>query len=413
MSTIFLLLDAFRYDYVSKEVTPFLWNCSKEGKYIKRVIPSAGFCERSEIFTGQKPDESGFFTAIGFDPENSPYDDAYLHKLEFIEKLLCFGSKILSSKNKRRVNERFRSYAEQSFRKKGIVMSSYLIPLRWLHHFSLTEDRIDMRKPEAFSKTSIFELLEQKDRSYFYDTFTALNFHSPYNSDTARLDAVVEDIGGDAKDLYLIYISSTDAYGHSLGPGSQEFKNILKELDKNLENFFNRLEKIAPGNRYIFLGDHGMLPVDKQFDAECEINHIISSSGLSKKRDYVFFLDSTMVRFWGLTQKAKKYFSEVLFKSAAFKENGSWINDELAEKYSIPWPDRRYGDYLWIANPGVLVFPDFFHRTNPYKGMHGYDTNLPESQGLCICYGMGIEASNIEKEYLYNIYHIINELLES
>ena len=411
MSTVFLLMDAFRYDYVSKETTPFLWNCANDGKYIKKIVPSSGFCERTEIFTGQKPDESGFFTAIGFDPENSPYADVGLNKLEFIEKLLCFGSRILSKKNKRRVYERFRSYAEQSFRKRGVDMGSYFIPLPWLHYFALTEDRIDMRKPEAFSKTSIFELLEQKGRSYFYDTFTALNFHSPYNSDSARLDAVIKDTGDTPKDLYLIYISSPDAYGHSLGPESQEFKNILKELDKNLENFVNRLENIAPGNRYMFLGDHGMLPVETQFDAEHEINNIMSSAGLSKKRDYVYFLDSTMLRLWALSAKAKKYFSEVLPKSTVFKKNGNWINDELAKKYNIPWPDRRYGDYLWLANPRVLVFPDFFHRTNPYKGMHGYDPNLPESQGVCICWGKGIEASNIEKEYLYNIYHIMSDLV--
>ena len=34
-----------------------------EALNIKHIIPSAGFCERTEIFTGKRPNESGFFLA--------------------------------------------------------------------------------------------------------------------------------------------------------------------------------------------------------------------------------------------------------------------------------------------------------------------------------------------------------------
>ena len=73
MKIVLFLLDAYKEEYISKSNTPFLYNLANEGKYIEKIIPSAGFCERTEIFFGLKPNESGFFTAIGFDPDNSPY----------------------------------------------------------------------------------------------------------------------------------------------------------------------------------------------------------------------------------------------------------------------------------------------------------------------------------------------------
>jgi predicted AlkP superfamily pyrophosphatase or phosphodiesterase len=73
MATVLILLDAFRRDYLAEHNTPFLWSCSREGEHYKGVIQSFGFCERSEILTGMNGRESGFLTAIGFDPDASPY----------------------------------------------------------------------------------------------------------------------------------------------------------------------------------------------------------------------------------------------------------------------------------------------------------------------------------------------------
>lgn len=85
----------------------------------------------------------------------------------------------------------------------------------------------------------------------------------------------------------------------------------------------------------------------------------------------------------------------LLRDSAAFGEHGAWMNVETAARFHIPWPDRRYGDHLWLANPGVLVFPDFFHRIAPYKGRHGYDPSLSESQGVCVHWGAGVSSEKI------------------
>ena len=51
-SKVIVILDAFRWDYISKSQTPFLYTFKEQNLYIKKLIASPGFCERSEIFTG-------------------------------------------------------------------------------------------------------------------------------------------------------------------------------------------------------------------------------------------------------------------------------------------------------------------------------------------------------------------------
>ena len=75
MKTVFLLVDALKSLYLTEENMPFLYSLSKKGYYVKQVIPCAGFCERSEIFSGLDGYDTGNFTAIGYLPGSSPYKD--------------------------------------------------------------------------------------------------------------------------------------------------------------------------------------------------------------------------------------------------------------------------------------------------------------------------------------------------
>lgn len=394
MAAVLLLLDAFRPDYLTERTTPFLWRCAQEGEYYSGVEQSLGFCERSEILTGLRGDETGFFTAIGFDPPNSPYANLpFLSYLDIVEKVLLFCLNCLPSNFGSRIHKKLRYLVSCRFRKSGILMPSYLIPYSWLPYFALTEDRIDHRNPAAFPTPSILTRLEKAGMTYYYAAFSALNMPSLYKSDCDRLDAVVRESKVSPKDFYLVYIATADSYGHSYGPDSIELQTALRRLDIDLERFVHDLEHTAPGNSYLFLGDHGMMTVTKKINAEKEISRLLRSFRLQKRRDVLYFLDSTMVRFWAISDKARSLLPDMIATSEVFNGNGTWMNNAAAACNHVPWPDRRYGDYLWVANPGNLVFPDFFHRHTPCKGMHGYDPHLPESRGMCICWGKEIPSS--------------------
>jgi len=411
LTTILFLLDAFRYDYLSEDTTPFLWRCSNSGEYYQTLKQSLGFCERSEILTGLSGNESGYLTAIGFDPENSPYSDKnMLLLLDWIERAIIGSMLGVSGKIKAKIHRRCRSYLSKFFKSFGITMSPYMIPLSWLKYFSLTEDTVDYRDMKS-SRSSILKLLSEAGKTFFYDSFTALG-NTPYSSDQERLKAIDADLTKDEKDLYLVYISMPDTFGHSYGPDSREFKLTLLEMDAMLERFVLNLEK-KNKNRYLFVGDHGMSTVISKIDVEKELKLILGNAGLIRGKDYIYFLDSTMVRLWSLSAKvANNDLKECFKNSSVFRNNGIWLDKQYARKYKAPWPDRRYGDFLWVANSGVLVFPDYFHVDTPCKGMHGYDPSLPESKGMCILWGDGIVQKTEKEISLNEVYGLLKYCLD-
>ena len=269
--TYLILMDAFRHDYLKREVTPFLWSCARQGEYYQRVVQSLGFCERAEILSGLKPDSTGFFTAIGYDPQNSPYRSIRgLGIFDVVEKIGLIGLRCLSSYFASKCHARLRGYINRYFWNKGISMSTFMIPPAFLKYFSLTEDGVDIRKPEAFPEPSIFTLLKKAGKDYFYDSFTALNIRTSF-SDQGRLDRVCKVAKEIESDLFLIYISIPDVAGHHFGPNSSELKESLRNMDQMLKDFVTEVERQTPGNHYIFLGDHGMLEVESTVDIESEV----------------------------------------------------------------------------------------------------------------------------------------------
>ena len=239
-----------------------------------------------------------------------------------------------------------------------------------------------------------------------------MNFSSENNSDNSRLDSAINNINDDRYALFLIYIEELDAIGHNYGPNSEEIDASLKSLDTRLKQFYSKVTIEKPDSNFIYLGDHGMSEVSKVVDVERELHKIESRLTLKKHRDYIYFLDSTIMRIWFMSDEKKNKFQKALSNNIILNQNGIFLDEAFAEKYNIPWGDRKYGDSVWIANDGTLIFPDFFHREYPYKGMHGYDPKLRENQGVCIVTGKNIGKKEIESVQLTDIYEILKNNLD-
>jgi predicted AlkP superfamily pyrophosphatase or phosphodiesterase len=397
---VFVLIDALRSDYITKEDSPFLYSFSIKNKYYKNVTQSRSFCERAEIFSGLSPRESGYFTAMGYSPEKSPFRNiSILDKLSFIDKI--FGKYRYYKALKNRI-------IRLLFINKKVAMRSYSIPLNFLKYFSLTEDEYDFREEIAFNgKENIFKDCINNGLNIYYDSFTALNFTNS-NTDEERLQMVENNI--DSKhDLYLTYVGVMDSCAHVYGPDSIERKSELKKLDQRLFNFHKNIISKHKDAKFIFLGDHGMASVKHSVDLGQALNQEAKLCKLKAGKDFIYFLDSTMFRIWYLNENASKILNNKLKSNPIFINNGVFVNKIIAKKEKIPFPDKRYGDLLWMANTGVLVFPDFFHTTNPYKGMHGYDINHFSSKGTCIV--SANEFDYCESIKLTDVYQIIKKEL--
>lgn len=366
MKLVFVLVDALKNSYIQKNSMPFLWEFCSRNTYYSAVVPSPGFCERSEIFTGLSSFESGNCTAIGYLPENSDYQKDRL-------PILCF--RMLNKIQPKVARRLFSKYCWMQKKQ----MKPYLIPYSILNNFALTEDG----KEQIIACNDIFDVLSEKGYSYSTKGFTSLA-----SSGQISFDSIYEFIKSEMAekvDFLPIYIGEADSKGHEYGGDINKMEPTLIKIDKLLK----KINELAIDNDYVFavLGDHGMVPVKKNID----VSGIIKKTGLKNGKDYLMFLDSTIARFWFFSDIARDKI--IACCNNELSELGKIITRDNYQEYEIPLDVLSkqgkpvYGDMMWCANPGVLIAPDFFNpKTKIVRGMHGYlETDMVDGVGMFTC----------------------------
>ena len=402
VKVILVLMDAFRSTYISSENTPFLHHLSQKHVYHKHVIPTRSFCERSEIFSGLTPVESGYFTAIGFDPEDSPYRNMWWISFFFwLEKII--PKNIFHRVYKRALNK--------VLKRVGNGMSAYDIPIKILKFFNLTEDKYDFwAENNSDGIHTIFDDCRNSKLKVFLNAFTSLNSNISLTDDQ-RIEIVKSEIN-ESYNFYPLYISTMDSIAHKYGPDSKNVEQELKSLDHKLEKFYSEIKKINSNVKFMFLGDHGMTKVKNHIDINEVFREFSFKTGLSFGKDFIYFLDSTVMRVWLFNDKARTDFENHILNATVLNHSGSFVTEEIAKREHIPLGDIRYGDYIWLANIGTLIYPDFFHSTRPYHGMHGYDVNDISSQGMSIIDFSDSRNEFINSSKLTEMYGVLKDLLE-
>lgn len=93
-----------------------------------------------------------------------------------------------------------------------------------------------------------------------FDAIRSTPYGNTITLDLAKLAILSEDLGQDnITDFLAVSCSSTDYVGHAYGPNSIEAEDTYLRLDKDIEEFFNYLDKqVGKGNYTVFLtADHG------------------------------------------------------------------------------------------------------------------------------------------------------------
>jgi len=127
-------------------------------------------------------------------------------------------------------------------------------------------------------------------------------------------------------------IGKLDPISHKYGTKSKETIKCIKEIDNIIKK-----EEFD-----ILLSDHGMIDIKET---------------ISVPRTDICFIDGTMARYWDKKPKINL-------------KKGKWIKG-----------NEEYGKYIFLANPGILIFPNFWNQ-NPDKGMHGYSSTCKEMDGF-------------------------------
>ena len=382
MKTVFLLLDACKTSYVNRDYMPFLYSIVKGCRSILKIKPSPGYCERSEIFTGLDCFDSGNFTAIGYDRNRGEYQNDYILQIAQIGRL---------------VYKRGAKYFLQKYRnRKGILLQPYYIPPYLLKSLFLTEDGCERLRPYS----TIFDILNEEGKTYCIEAFTSLSDN--LGVQTQAIDVINKAINT-GYDFIPVYYGVTDIIGHKYGNEIDAIKPYLSKLDREVEDIYFKCKK--KGYNLCVLGDHGMVPVKKHVN----IVEMIKKLKLDKGGDFYYFLDSTYARFWIQNGVKEKKLRKLLI------DEFGGINNFY--KYRIPLDiesslgEKIYGDLVWCANPGVLIFPDFFNNPNKSKmdrGMHGYLECLDDDS-----YGFYASSMDGKKQGFAYLYEVCDELCTS
>ncbi|MBI4893137.1 MAG: alkaline phosphatase family protein [Acidobacteria bacterium] len=361
---LLLLLDAFRPDYLA--YAPFLTGLARQS-WTGAYQETFGFTPRDSYFRGATPAESGYTHMFRFDPVASPFFAARHFPPE--------GA--ISAELRWRLRSKLHDLAGKSTSSfAASYLHSFEIPFRLLPCFDLAEKTPPWQR--AAGRTSVFEELDRQGRRWEYLAWPALSELGAGN-DSQVVELALERITTDTE-FAFVQFSELDAAGHEHGPGSREVVECIRRLDELTGRLLTGLQERATAVQTVVFGDHGMVNVVRC----CDVERLIKSTGLDAPFDFTYFLDSTCARFWYRHPEARRRVHEALEGC----DGGEWLDSGALARYGMTSIDRANGEDYFLAHPGVLLVPNFFHSSGrPPKGMHGYAPECEDNHGLFLVAG--------------------------
>jgi hypothetical protein len=366
---------------------PFLDELSKKG-YLGRVRTSPGFTQEAALLTGRYPEETDYFTWYRYAPTNSPFSWVRpLRPLNHLRKSRLYypikvGIRILT----RMITGE--KYPDPEF-----------IPLDILPNFQNISATMPSHLPTLVSicKESKLACFEQPPIRKL--------------AGSIRCGTLFENVlktiaSGRIFDLYLIHVGELDRVGHRCGPRPDLFREYLLEMDNWIKRIYQFVEEKGFACNIVVVSDHGMTDVRGTVDVESYIRR----TPLRVSKDYLYFLDSTMARFWFMSTTAEGIIQPLL----SIIPHGHVLEQEEKGKLHLNFKNNHYGDVLFWLDKGYMIFPNFFQSFGEERtrGMHGY---INDDDGAIIVYS---DRKQVRKENRYiaipltEVFNIVRELMD-
>lgn len=328
--------DAFRWDYLNRNITPNLDVEIQNGVRalsLRPVYPSKTFPNHLSIITGMYADNHGI---IFNDFENIENGDTY-----------SLGDTSAVRNSDWYKGEAFWTTAE----KNGITTASFFWP------GSEVNDKA--RRPTYYKK---------------------YEHNLPYKE---RIDGVVDWLQlpyNKRPHFITLYFHDTDSFGHKYGPNSPEVNQSIQRLDTLVGYLNNQLSEIGMKDslNVIFVSDHGMTEIDtsRTINVENIIGDLDYKLGGSStlamiepsKEDY----DSTFARLNRNQNHFKLYSKDTMPKYFHFSKNENIYSILLVSE--LGWS---------IVNK--KQFSQMSRHLN--RGDHGFENNSIDMHGIFLASG--------------------------
>ncbi len=344
---LFIMVDACGWEILQGR--PFLQKLAPHRRKLESVFGYRSTCVPS-ILSGRWPDEHRNWCYFVYDPENSPFRS--LRALRWLPAAVT-GRRIFRRWLTKfvKVQLKFRGYFDL-----------YNIPFRFIHLFDFTEKKSPL-KPKGMNRgPNIFDILEERKVPYFVT--------DPTRPEPENRDRLIADIAAERIDFAFQYWAGLDGLLHMAGNDSPK---IAVKLDE-YEDWITRTVDAAKGHyeevRLHVFSDHGMANCDEHLD----LRKVIDALPLEFGVDYAAVYDSTMARFWFLTEKARPLIEKAL---AGVSEGRVMPEDEL-RGFRAFFEDGYFGELIFLVREGVLIVPSHMGE-RPIRAMHGYYPYDPQS----------------------------------
>lgn len=333
---ILISFDGFRWDYLSRNLTPNIDNLIESGvkaSSLQPVFPTKTFPNHISTITGLLPQNHGIIF-------NSFYD-------KFSDTYYSIGDTIQARNSTWYKGEAFWETAQRQ----GIITASYFWPG--------SDQDLDENNPDYF---------------HHYD------HHRPYEE---RVNGIIDWLQypySERPHFLTLYFDLTDGIGHRYGPISPEIDIAISSLDSTLGKLISGLEEIHMRDsvNIILVSDHGMTQVD--YEKVINIEEILTGyQFISSNSGPVMMIsakESEIDNIYSLLKENENHF-KVYYKK------------DIPEFYHFS-KSPLVSEILLVAEMGWSVITNRnleWMKPENYNGNHGYDNNHIDMHGIFVSSG--------------------------
>jgi len=240
----------------------------------------------------------------------------------------------------------------------------YEVPRAELAWFDLPE-RDDIFTAGGLPVESLWDVLERRGVAW-----RGWNWRTP--EATARAEAL-DELASGRLDFLFLYSAGLDARLHHEGSQGAGVKACVSEWSAWLDAAAAAAVRAGREPWLYLCSDHGMVDVRATVDVMARVAALPFRRG----RDYIAFFDSTMARFWWRGPEAR----DAIRRALDAEPRGRWLSKAELANEGVAFADARYGDDVFLLEPGALLVPSFMGR-DPVAAMHGYDPAHPDMAGV-------------------------------
>ena len=339
---IFLFVDALGWKIVNdhnflSDLLPHRRRIRMQFGYSSSAIPT--------ILSGKTPAEHGHLGMFRFAPDDSPFHG--ISRYAWLFRPQSFWDRGRVRHHLSRVLKRMLGFSG--------YFQLYRMPIEKLRFMDYCEKR-DLFVPNGMAPLENLADLLLRSRVPFHISNWRL-------SDGENFRAAEQALA-DGRRFLFVYTAGLDGFLHENIGNAVAVSRKLQEIAAQTIQLYERAGKYADRVNFTILSDHGMTPLT----GTVNLMEAIESQGLVFGRDYGACFDSTMARFYYLTEYSREAISVLL---ETFRDCGHTLSREEEIAYGIHRKDRLFGDQIFLLNPGLQMIPSDM-ASKPLSGMHGF-----------------------------------------